>query len=44
MSSTIESVLVENRVFPPSAAVSQGARIASMGQYDAMCQEAATDF
>ena len=44
MSSTIESVLVENRVFPPSAAVSQGARIASMGQYNAMCQEAATDF
>ena len=44
MSSTIESVLVENRVFPPSAAASQGARIASMGQYDAMCQEAATDF
>ena len=44
MSSTIESVLVENRVFPPSAAASQGARIASMAQYDAMCQEAATDF
>ena len=44
MSSTIESVLVENRVFPPSAAASQGARIASMGQYDAMCKEAADDF
>ena len=44
MSSTIESVLVENRVFPPSAAISQGARISSMAQYDAMCQEAATDF
>ena len=44
MSGTIESVLVENRVFPPSAAASQGARIASMAQYDAMCHEAATDF
>ena len=44
MSSTIESVLVENRVFPPSAAASQGARIASMAQYDAMCNEAASDF
>ena len=44
MSSTIESVLVENRVFPPSAAASQGARIASMGQYDAMCKEAEDDF
>jgi acetyl-CoA synthetase len=44
MSSTIESVLVENRVFPPSAAASHGARIASMGQYDAMCKEAADDF
>jgi acetyl-CoA synthetase len=44
MSSTIESVLVENRVFPPSAAASQGARIASMSQYDAMCKEAADDF
>jgi acetyl-CoA synthetase len=44
MSSTIESVLVENRVFPPSAAASQGARIASMGQYDVMCKEAADDF
>ncbi len=44
MSSTIESVLVENRVFPPPAAASQGARIASMGQYDAMCKEAADDF
>ncbi len=44
MSSTIESVLVENRVFPPSAAASHGARIASMGQYDALCKEAADDF
>ncbi len=44
MSNAIESVLVENRVFPPSAAASNGARISSMAQYDAMCQEAADDF
>ena len=44
MSSAIESVLVENRVFPPSAAATRGARIGSMGQYDAMCKEAADDF
>ena len=44
MSSAIESVLVENRVFPPSAAAVRGARIGSMGQYDAMCKEAADDF
>jgi acetyl-CoA synthetase len=44
MSTAIESVLVENRVFPPSAAASNGARISSMAQYDAMCKEAETDF
>jgi acetyl-CoA synthetase len=44
MSTAIESVLVENRVFPPSAAASAGARISSMAQYDAMCKEAADDF
>jgi acetyl-CoA synthetase len=43
MSTAIESVLVENRVFPPTSA-SQGARIASMAQYDALCQEAADDY
>jgi len=42
--STIESVLVENRVFPPDARASQGARIPSMAAYDALCQEAADDF
>ncbi|MDM0067939.1 acetate--CoA ligase [Variovorax sp. J31P207] len=42
--STIESVLVENRVFPPDARASQGARIASMAAYDALCKEAADDF
>ncbi len=44
MSNAIESVLVENRVFPPSAAASMGARISSMAQYEAMCKEAADDF
>ena len=44
MSNAIESVLVENRVFPPSAAASAGARFASMAQYDALCKEAADDF
>jgi acetyl-CoA synthetase len=44
MSTAIESVLVENRVFPPSAAASNGACISSMAQYDAMCKEAADDF
>ena len=44
MSTAIESVLVENRVFLPSAAATAGARISSMAQYDAMCQEAADDF
>jgi len=44
MSSTIESVLVENRVFPPDARASKGARIDSMAAYDALCKEAADDF
>jgi acetyl-CoA synthetase len=43
MSSTIESVLVESRVFPPPASATQGARIASMAQYNAMCKEADDD-
>lgn len=42
--STIESVLVENRVFPPDARASKGARIGSMAAYDALCKEAADDF
>src|SRR6201996_1468604 len=43
-SSNIESILVENRVFPPDARASQGARIPSMAAYDALCKEAADDF
>ncbi|HYP86422.1 acetate--CoA ligase [Variovorax sp.] len=40
---TIESVLVENRVFPPGESASRGARIASMDAYEALCREAETD-
>jgi acetyl-CoA synthetase len=38
--SNIESVLVENRVFPPSAAVEKGACISGMAAYEALCAEA----
>ncbi len=41
--SAIESVLVENRVFPPSQASTQGARISGMDAYNALCNEAAAD-
>ncbi|MDP9975139.1 hypothetical protein J2W39_006423, partial [Variovorax paradoxus] len=34
-SKNIESVLVENRVFPPDARASAGARIAGMAAYEA---------
>ena len=42
--SAIESVLVENRVFPPPEAAVQNARISGMAAYEAMCKEAGTDF
>jgi acetyl-CoA synthetase len=42
--STIESVLVENRVFPPDTRATKGARISGMAAYDALCKEAADDF
>lgn len=42
--SAIESVLIENRVFPPSQASRQGARIAGMDAYQALCDEAARDY
>jgi acetyl-CoA synthetase len=38
--SNIESVLVENRVFPPSAAAEKGARISGLAAYEALCAEA----
>src|SRR3954469_23824639 len=42
--SAIESVLVENRVFPPSAATVRAARISGMPAYEALCKEAESDF
>ncbi len=42
--SAIESVLVENRVFPPPEAAVRNARIAGMAAYEALCQEAERDF
>ena len=43
MSTTIESTLVENRVFPPDERAQKGARIAGMAAYEALCKEAETD-
>ena len=42
--SAIESMLIENRVFAPSAATVQTARISGMAAYDALCAEANQDF
>uniref|UniRef100_UPI00374DEAA8 acetyl-coenzyme A synthetase N-terminal domain-containing protein n=1 Tax=Rhodoferax sp. TaxID=50421 RepID=UPI00374DEAA8 len=42
--SAIESVLVENRVFPPPDAAVKGARISGMKAYEALCQEVERDF
>ncbi len=42
--STIESVLVENRVFPPSEVLQKSARIGGMAAYNALCKEAEDDF
>lgn len=42
--STIESVLVENRVFPPPAELAAHARVGSMAAYEALCREAEQDF
>jgi acetyl-CoA synthetase len=42
--SAIESVLVENRVFEPSANFSNAARIGSMASYNDMCASFDTDF
>jgi acetyl-CoA synthetase len=41
--SAIESVLVENRVFPPSEATVKAARISGMENYNALCAEAEKD-
>jgi acetyl-CoA synthetase len=42
--SAIESVLVENRVFPPTEATVKAARISGMAAYNALCEEANKDF
>ena len=43
-SSAIQSTLVENRVFEPSAATVAAARISGMDAYQALCAEAEQDF
>ena len=43
-SSHIESMLVENRVFPPLAAAVKAARISGMDGYNALCAQAESDF
>ncbi|WP_029461532.1 acetate--CoA ligase [Serpentinimonas barnesii] len=43
-SSAIESTLVENRVFEPSAATVAAARVGGMKAYHALCAEAEQDF
>lgn len=42
--SAIESVLVENRVFPPADNVVKAARVSGMAGYEALCAEAEKDF
>ena len=42
--SNIESMLVENRVFPPAPATVKAARISGMPAYNALCAEAESDF
>ncbi|MDR2326615.1 MAG: acetate--CoA ligase [Acidovorax sp.] len=43
-SNAIESVLVENRVFPPSEALQKHARVGGMAAYEALCAEAEKDY
>ncbi|MEY4267697.1 MAG: hypothetical protein RIS90_2232 [Pseudomonadota bacterium] len=43
-SSAMQSMLVENRVFPPSEATVRSARISGMAGYNALCAEAERDF
>ena len=43
-STAIQSTLVENRVFEPSAATQAAARIGGMDAYNALCAEAEQDF
>ena len=43
-SGTIESVLQEDRLFPPSAAFAKQANVSGMAAYQALCDEAGRDF
>jgi acetyl-CoA synthetase len=43
-SSAIQSTLVENRVFEPSAETVAAARVGGMDAYQALCAEAEQDF
>ena len=43
-STSIESTLVENRVFEPTEATVKAARISGMDAYNALCAEAEDDF
>ncbi len=43
-SGTIESVLQENRLFPPSSEFAKQANISGMASYQALCDEAERDF
>ncbi len=43
-SSAIQSVLVENRIFPPAESLVKAARISGMAGYEALCAEAEKDF
>jgi acetyl-CoA synthetase len=43
-STAVESLLVENRVFPPSAAFVKAANVSGMAAYNALCAEAEKDF
>lgn len=42
--STIESVLQENRIFPPPPELVQNAAISGMAAYEALCREAERDY
>lgn len=44
MTSNIESVVTENRIFPPSEAVMKSATISGRAAYDALCAEADRDY
>ncbi len=44
MNANIESMLVEDRIFAPSAATVKASRISGMDAYNALCREADQDF